>query len=75
MPDLTLDARGLNCPLPILKTKKSLRDIAVGQSLEVLATDPASDGDFRAFCQNSGHPLLEAGVEDGVFRFVIQRAR
>jgi len=75
MADLLLDTRGLNCPLPILKTKKSLRDIAVGGTLEVLATDPASDTDFRAFCHNSGHPLLEAGVEDGVFRFVIQRAK
>ena len=73
--DKEVDARGLNCPLPILKTKKTLRDIAVGETLEVLATDPASDTDFRAFCHNSGHPLLEASVSDGVYRFVIQRAR
>lgn len=75
MADLLLDTRGLNCPLPILKTKKSLRDIAVGATLEVLATDPAADTDFRAFCRSTGHPLLEASAEDGVFRFVIQRAK
>jgi len=75
MADLLLDTRGLNCPLPILKTKKSLRDIDVGGTLEVLSTDPASDTDFRAFCTNAGHGLLEASVADGVFRFVIQRAK
>ena len=75
MADLLLDTSGLNCPLPILKTKKSLRDIAVGGTIEVLATDPAADADFRAFCHNTGHPLLAASVTDGVFRFVIQRAK
>ena len=75
MADLLLDTTGLNCPLPILKTKKALRDIAVGATLEVLATDAASDADFRAFCHNSGHPLLEADVNDGVYRFVILRAK
>ena len=75
MADLLLDTRGLNCPLPILKTKKSLRDIALGGTLEILATDPASDADFRAFCRSTGHPLLEASAADGVYRFVIQRAK
>ena len=75
MADLLLDTRGLNCPLPILKTKKALRDIALGETLEVLATDPASDNDFHAFCRSSGHPLLESGVEDGVYRFLIKRAK
>ncbi len=75
MADLLLDTCGLNCPLPILKTKKSLREIALGGTIEVLATDPASDADFRAFCRNSGHRLLETSVQDGVYRFVIQRAK
>ena len=75
MADLLLDTCGLNCPLPILKTKKSMRDIAIGGTIEVLATDPASDTDFRAFCRSTGHPLLEAGSQDGVYRFVIQRAK
>ena len=75
MADLLLDTRGLNCPLPILKTKKSMRDIPLGGTIEVLATDPAADADFRAFCRSTGHPLLEASVAEGVFRFVIQRAK
>ena len=75
MADLLLDTRGLNCPLPILKTKKSIRDIAIGGTIEVLATDPAADADFRAFCRSTGHALLEASVAEGVFRFVIQRAK
>lgn len=75
MADLLLDTCGLNCPLPILKTKKALREIAVGATLEVLATDPAADTDFRAFCVNTGHALLEASAHDGVYRFVIQRAK
>ncbi len=75
MADLLLDTRGLNCPLPILKTKKTLRDIAIGGTLEILATDPAADTDFRAFCRSTGHALLKASVEDGVYRFVIQRAK
>ena len=75
MADLLLDTCGLNCPLPILKTKQSMRAIPLGGSIEVLATDPASDRDFRAFCRNTGHPLLEASVAEGVYRFVIQRAK
>ena len=75
MADLTLDTQGLNCPLPILKTKKALREVPLGGVLEVLATDPAADTDFRAFCQASGHELLEAAHADGVYRFVIRRAK
>ena len=75
MADLLLDTRGLNCPLPILKTKKSLREIALGETIEILATDPAADADFRAFCRSTGHTLLEASAQDGVYRFVIQRAK
>ena len=73
MADLLLDTKGLNCPLPILKTKKILRDVPLGGTLEVLATDPASDADFKAFCRSTGHTMVEATVSDGVFRFVIQR--
>lgn len=75
MADLSLDTQGLNCPLPILKTKKALREVAVGATLEVLATDPAADADFRAFCQASGHELLVAEVTDGVYRFLLRRTR
>lgn len=69
----TLDVQGLNCPLPILKSKKTLREIALGECLEVLATDPGSVPDFNAFCETTGHELVEQEETDGVFRFVIRR--
>jgi tRNA 2-thiouridine synthesizing protein A len=74
MADLVLDTKGLNCPLPILKTKKTLKGVPIGGTLEVLATDPAADADFRAFCRSTGHQLLEAGQDGEVFRFLIQRS-
>lgn len=73
MADKTLDTKGLNCPLPILKTKKALGEVAKGGTLEVLATDPGSVADFKAFCETTGHLLVEQGETAGVYRFVIQR--
>jgi tRNA 2-thiouridine synthesizing protein A len=64
--DKELDARGLNCPLPILRTKKALTDLQPGQVLKVLATDPGSVKDFQTFAKQTGHALLahdEAGKE------------
>jgi tRNA 2-thiouridine synthesizing protein A len=75
MADLTLDTKGLNCPLPILKTKKSMKDVPVGGTIEILATDPAADADFQAFCRTTGHELVESGQDGEVFRFVIRRAK
>ncbi|MEX2482607.1 MAG: sulfurtransferase TusA family protein [Gammaproteobacteria bacterium] len=75
MADLVLDTKGLNCPLPILKTKKSMKDVPVGGTLEVLATDPAADADFQAFCRSTGHELVERGQEGEVFRFLIRRTQ
>ena len=74
MADQVLDAKGLNCPLPILKAKKALKGVAVGQTLEVLATDPGSVADFDAFCRATGNELLESAQNDGVYRFLIKRA-
>ncbi len=74
MADQVLDAKGLNCPLPIIKTKKMLKDLPVGGTLEVLATDPGSVADFAAFCRTTGNELAEQGQDGGVFRFVIRRA-
>ena len=54
-----IDTRGLNCPLPILKAKKALADMASGQVLKVVATDPGSNRDFQAFARQTGHELLE----------------
>jgi tRNA 2-thiouridine synthesizing protein A len=72
--DELLDTKGLNCPLPILKAKKAMAGIKAGGTLEVLATDPGSVPDFKAFCEAGGHSLLEQTVDAGVFRFLIRRA-
>ncbi len=71
MADQTLDAKGLNCPLPILKAKKALKTISSGQTLEILATDPGSVADFEAFCRTTGHELVEHSVDDKTYRFII----
>jgi len=74
MADMTLDTKGLNCPLPILKTKKVIKDLPPGATLEVLATDPGSLADFQAFCKTTGNVLLEQEESGGVFRFLIQHS-
>ena len=74
MPDHTLDTKGLNCPLPILKAKKSISQMESGQTLEVLSTDPGSVLDFEALCRQTGHELLESKKEDGVFIFLLKKA-
>ena len=68
-----LDVKGLNCPLPILRAKKALKDVAVGETLQVLATDPGAVKDFEAFCRTTGNQLLESNVQDKVFSFLIKR--
>ncbi len=75
MADLLLDTKGLNCPLPILKTKRSMKDVPVGGTIEILATDPAADADFQAFCRATGHELVESSQEGDIYRFVIRRAK
>jgi tRNA 2-thiouridine synthesizing protein A len=69
-----LDTKGLNCPLPVLKAKRALKNVPVGEILTVVATDPASTIDFRHFCTVSGHELVEWSEADGVFTYVIRRA-
>ena len=71
--DRELDARGLNCPLPILRTKKALNEMKTGNVLKVLATDPAAVKDFLAFSKQTGNALLEHDEVDGIFRFYVQR--
>jgi tRNA 2-thiouridine synthesizing protein A len=73
MADQTLDAKGLNCPLPILKAKKALTALPPGGTLEVLATDPGAVKDFQAFARTTGHELIESTTEGNVFRFVLKR--
>ena len=67
-----LDAKGLNCPLPILKAKKALQDVPSGEILEILATDPGSVADFEAFCRQTGHELVESVTEGDIFKFKIK---
>lgn len=73
--DLTLDAKGLNCPLPILKTKKALKDLEIGQVLEILTTDPGSVPDFNAFCRQTGHELLLTEEAATNFRFLVKKIK
>lgn len=73
MADHTLDAKGLNCPLPILKARKALKDVTTGGTLEILATDPGSVADFEAFCRQTGNELVEHAVDGGVYRFLIKK--
>ncbi len=69
-----LDARGLNCPLPILKAKKALKDVAAGDTLKVLSTDPGSVNDFESFCRTTGNELVESGQdEEGVYTYLIKK--
>ena len=68
-----LDARGLTCPLPILKTKKALNEITSGQVLKILATDPGSVKDMVAFSNQTGHPLLSSTEENKAFVFFLRK--
>ena len=69
----TLDARGLNCPLPILKTKKAIKEVPVGETLKVLSTDPGSVKDMDAFCRTTGNDLVETGQDGNIYTFLIRR--
>ncbi len=68
-----VDARGLSCPMPIVKTAQAVKDLASGQLLEVLATDPGSVKDFAAWSKSTGNPIVEQSVDGGVYRFVLLR--
>lgn len=71
--DREVDARGLNCPLPILRTKKALNDMKSGQVLKVVATDPASQRDFQAFSRQTGNFLIDQSAANGEFTFLLRR--
>lgn len=71
--DFELDARGLNCPLPILRTKKALNGMVSGKILRVLATDPGSVRDFQAFAKQTGNELLEFSESSGEFLFLLRK--
>ncbi len=71
--DQELDACGLNCPLPILRAKKSLSSLESGQVLHIIATDPGSVKDFEAFAKQTGNELLESNEDGGKFHFLVKK--
>jgi len=71
--DKELDTRGLNCPLPILRTKKALSDLTSGQVLKVVATDPGAVKDFQTFSKQTGHELLQSGEANREFTFFMRK--
>jgi len=74
-PDRQIDCTGLFCPMPIVKTREAMAQMAAGQVLEMLSDDPASDPDMRSWAQNTGHELLEVTRNGAVYRFVIRKTR
>jgi len=68
-----VDARGLSCPMPIVRTAQAIRPLPAGSLIEVLATDAGSQKDFVAWCRSTGHELVEQTSNDAVYRFVIRR--
>ncbi len=72
--DMELDARGLNCPLPILRAKKSINSMTAGQVLRIIATDPGSVKDFEAFCKQTGNELLETTQDGTEYQFNIRKS-
>jgi len=71
--DIELDVKGLNCPMPLLKAKKAINEMAGGEKIKVLATDPGSVRDFELFAKQSGHHLLDSGSIDGVYYYYLQK--
>jgi tRNA 2-thiouridine synthesizing protein A len=69
----TLDCKGLSCPMPIVKTAQALRQLAPGDLIEVLATDPGSVKDFAAWSKMTGNDLVETSQEGAVFRFLLKK--
>jgi len=68
-----VDARGLSCPMPIVKTAQAVKTVASGELVEVLATDPGSTKDLAAWARTTGNELVEQSADGGVFRFVLRR--
>lgn len=75
VPDQTLDARGLKCPMPVVKTSQEIKKVEVGGILQVLATDPGSIADITAWTKSTGNELLSMDQGDGIFQFLIRRVK
>ena len=69
---ISLDTTGLRCPLPLFKLRRALRDLAPGERIEVLSTDPLAPGDFRELCEAMGHQLIETRQQEAIARTLIQ---
>lgn len=72
--DTEVDARGLNCPMPILRAKKGIRELQAGQIMHVIATDPGAANDFPLFCRQSGNELIESSTSNGEHHFYIRKS-
>jgi tRNA 2-thiouridine synthesizing protein A len=73
MATTTLDVKGLNCPLPVLRANKVVKGLIAGDVLRVLVTDPAAPSDFAAFCETTGHELVDSVEADGVYTITIRK--
>lgn len=74
MTETLLDAKGLKCPLPVLRARKKMQEVLPGEGLRVLATDPGAVADFQAFCEAAGYDLAESHESEGVYEFLIRRS-
>jgi tRNA 2-thiouridine synthesizing protein A len=70
---MSLNLKGLSCPMPVIRTAKAMKGLYPGQLLEVFATDPGSVPDFKAWAQATGNPLVDSNEEGGVFHFVLKK--
>lgn len=73
--DRQIDCIGLFCPMPIVKTREAIREMTVGQVLEMLSDDPASDADMKTWAERSGHDLIGVSREGAVYRFLVRKTR
>jgi tRNA 2-thiouridine synthesizing protein A len=74
-PDRHIDCTGLFCPMPIVKTREAMTEMVVGEVLEMLSDDPASEADMRSWSRNTGHELLEVGRSGAIYHFVVRKTR
>ena len=75
IPEKELDARGLQCPMPVVKTSQEIKHVSVGGILKVMATDPGSMADITAWCKSTGNELVRMEKGEGVFTFFIRRTQ
>lgn len=70
-----IDCIGLFCPMPIVKIREAIKGLAVGEVIEMLADDPASEADMKSWARRTGHELLEVSRNDAVYRFLVRKTR